>query len=623
MLLSISEAVITPLGAAASEEAPLYFENYDLKDIVTPVRTHVLVRMLRQASYDPEEIKFLDQGFSQGFDIGYEGPDDRQSVSQNIPLRIGSETQLWNKLMKEVQAKRVAGPFDQIPYDQYIQSPIGLVPKGGANSGKTRLIFHLSYDFKQQQQLKSLNAFTPKEKCSVKYRDIDYAVKAYLKLNNLLRVLGDSTLGSPIFAGTADVQSAFRLVPLLRRCWKWLIMKARDPKSGGKWKYFVDECLPFGASISCAIFQRVSNALKHLIEFRTDAIPDTVTNYLDDFLFLAFTILACNALIREFLTMCEQIGIPISEEKTSWVSELVVFLGLLLDGRELVLRIPLEKRAKAIYLLESLVVKKKATVHQLQELCGYFNFLCRAIYVGRTFVRRMYVKYSSVVKVPGLDKPEKFEQAEANFHLKPYHHVRLDQEFKADCRIWLSFLQDSDISKMINRPMVDVLPPEVTSTEICFYSDASAALDLGYGCILNTKWIQGFWDKQFMTTNKPSIEFLELFALCAGIFTWQNERALNNCRIMVFCDNQGVIGMVNNMTSSCRHCMLLIRMLVLNNLKCNRRLRATYVASKENELADALSRGQMTRFRRKGPHMDEYTHRIHEDLWPMEKIWMP
>ena len=33
--------------------------------------------------------------------------------------------------MKEVQANRVASPYKSIPFDNFIQSPIGLVPKVG------------------------------------------------------------------------------------------------------------------------------------------------------------------------------------------------------------------------------------------------------------------------------------------------------------------------------------------------------------------------------------------------------------------------------------------------------------------------------------------------------------
>ena len=77
--------------------------------------------------------------------------------SPNLKLRVGSETILWNKLMKEVAAGRVAGPFKEIPFDEYIQSPIGLVPKGGGTD--CRLIFHLSYP----KTGESVNSGIPKE----------------------------------------------------------------------------------------------------------------------------------------------------------------------------------------------------------------------------------------------------------------------------------------------------------------------------------------------------------------------------------------------------------------------------------------------------------------------------
>ena len=43
--------------------------------------------------------------------------------------------------------------------------------------------------------------------------------------------------------------------------WKWLVMMAENPETG-KIQFFIDKCLPFGASISCAIFQDFSDGLK-------------------------------------------------------------------------------------------------------------------------------------------------------------------------------------------------------------------------------------------------------------------------------------------------------------------------------------------------------------------------
>ena len=169
-----------------------------------PVKVDRLVQLLTQTAYPPDEIAFLKQGFEQGFDIGYDGSKVRQSVSENIPFTVGNEVELWNKLMKEVKLGRVAGPFEHIPFDNFIQSPIGLVPKAGGD--QTRLIFHLSYDFKDG--LKLLNHHTPRELCTVKYKDLDFAVQVYLQLCE--EILQENEIGA---------QSSLERVDLCK-CWQ-------------------------------------------------------------------------------------------------------------------------------------------------------------------------------------------------------------------------------------------------------------------------------------------------------------------------------------------------------------------------------------------------------------------
>ena len=163
------------------EIKPEYYTNYDLENIVTPVKVDVLCSLLRNAGYPDSETRFLEEGSKNGFDIGYEGSQVHQSTSKNIPFTIGNQTELWNKLMKEVKLGRVAGPYKQIPFNNYMQLPIGLVPKAGGD--QTQLIFHLSYDFKCDG-LKSLNYHTPRHKCTVKYKDLDSVVRVYLQLCN-------------------------------------------------------------------------------------------------------------------------------------------------------------------------------------------------------------------------------------------------------------------------------------------------------------------------------------------------------------------------------------------------------------------------------------------------------
>ena len=101
------------------------------------------------------------------------------------------------------------------------------------------------------------------------------------------------------------------------------------------------------------------------------------------------------------------------------------------EWEQLVLGIPLEKQEKALRLLNDILSKKKVTIKQLQVLTGYLNFLTKAIFAGRTFTRRMYAKCCLYEKGPKDNKI-----------LKLHHHVKLDQEFKFDCEIWRTFLQN-------------------------------------------------------------------------------------------------------------------------------------------------------------------------------------
>ena len=118
----------------------MQFSNFNLTDIVTPINWRVLEQLLNQANYCPIKSSKLVQGFRFGFDLGYEGPTKCRSSSKNLPFSVGNKNILWNKLMKEIKLGHVAGPYDDIPFDYFIQSPIGLVPKD--NGLQTRLIFH-------------------------------------------------------------------------------------------------------------------------------------------------------------------------------------------------------------------------------------------------------------------------------------------------------------------------------------------------------------------------------------------------------------------------------------------------------------------------------------------------
>ena len=87
---------------------------------------------LEEASFDEVERSFLIDGFTNGFDIGYKGPNSRQSRAKNIPFTpgVGDKVDMWNKIMKDVEAGWVAGPFNDIPFDNSYSVSHRISPQG-------------------------------------------------------------------------------------------------------------------------------------------------------------------------------------------------------------------------------------------------------------------------------------------------------------------------------------------------------------------------------------------------------------------------------------------------------------------------------------------------------------
>ena len=460
--------------------------------------------------------------------------------------------------MKEVKEGRYAGPFpiDNPPFEHFIQSPIGLVPKD--NGKDVRLIFHLAYP----KRGLSINSQTPSEICSVIYPKFDEAIKLCLRE------------GQSCFISRSDMKSAFRGLGIKPEHWPLLLMKARSPLDG-KWYWFVDKCLPFGSSISCAHFQEFSNSIAHIVQYFTRRKN---VNYLDDYMFCALMKALCDGQIEMFLEVCRQINFPVNFDKTFWGTTTLTFLGLLIDTVKQLVCIPIDKVQRALAMIEKLLKAKKTTVHELQKTCGFLNFLSTAVIPGRAFTRRLYTHCSRKM-IDGVKQV-----------LPQHYHISVTSKMKSDLQIWMVFLNHPGI---YCRPFIQFGNPYFR--ELPFYSDASRNFKLGFGACCGKAWMMQQWD-EFTAFVQPSIEYLELYAAVAAVLAWISQFA--NQQICIFVDNQSVMHMINDTTSGCKNCMVLIRILVLECMKFNVSLKAKFVKSKDNDIADALSRGQWSTFKR-------------------------
>ena len=289
-----------------------------------------------------------------------------------------------------------------------------------------------------------------------------------------------------------------------------------------------------------------------------------------------------------------------SLEKTFWATTKLVFLGLIIDTINQCVCIPVEKVQKAIELINTILSNKsrKVTLNQLQKVCGFLNFLGRCVIPGRAFTRRLYTYTSS-------DK------------LKPHHHIRVNAEMRDDLLMWLTFLQHPAV---FCRPFLD-FTQVLIADEIDIFSNATGVI--GMGAICGSSWMYQLWNDDFIRKCKPSIEYLDLYAVTAAVLAWIHR--FKNRRIILFCDNRSVVDMINMTSTSCKNCMVLIRCIVLKGLIDNVRVFAKHVEGSKNVLADSLSRNKLIYFHKqciKEGRIMEINHtQVPQEIWPISKIW--
>ena len=219
-------------------------------------------------------------------------------------------------IKKEVSLDRVVGPFTFRPFPTLRVSPIEIVPK---NDGDFRMIHHLSHPTHY-----SVSDFITIEFCTVKYASIDDAVSL------------EQRIGKNGKLAKVDIKSAFRFLRVFSVDFDQLGFMFDD-------KYYFDKCLPMGASISCALFEKLSTALHWFTETRTG--NRDILHYLDDFLFGGEAdSTRCKDTLFEFKGICELWGVPLAEDKTIEPTEVLTFLGVEFDTRDMMLMLPGEKR---------------------------------------------------------------------------------------------------------------------------------------------------------------------------------------------------------------------------------------------------------------------------------------
>lgn len=495
--------------------------------IPTPINVQNLSHELH--GYDQHLASYLVNGFQFGFKLGCVG-EPVHCVYKNHNSVYKNPAVVQEKLTKEFALGRISAPHMQLPFDNYVCSPLGLVPK--KTPGEYRIIHDLSFPKNM-----SVNSHIPKSNSQVQYESIEHVIQ-------LIKQFGPHSL-----MAKTDIEDGFRNIPIHPSDYHLL---------GFSWNgaYYFDKCLPMGASSSCQIFEKLSTALHWAMINKYNA--SGMSHLIDDFFFIGPPDSEkCFQDLSNFEILCKNIGIPIKKSKTVLPTTTLTIYGIEVDSVKMESRLPSDKLVKLKGALTSTSKRKKITLQDLQSLIGLLNFACSVVVPGRAFLRRL------IDLTCNVDNPR--------------HYIKLNSEARCDIKAWQDFIVN------FNGKSIFLQEEWTASTKLNLYTDASGSL--GYAAILGSQWFASSW----LDEHKPyQIAIKELFPIVLALELWGHK--LRNHKILFFSDNMAVVEIINKQSSKDKILMRLVRRLVLAGLKFNVLFKAKHIPGKSNVVADHLSR---------------------------------
>ena len=474
---------------------------------------------------NPQFVETLVSIASSGAHIGYEGSLHRTVQQPNHSSSLMNSGAITAAIESEVKKGRIK-EVTSLPH-HYFCSPIGVVPKlsDGVQTG-WRTIFDLS-----APRGRSVNDAIPQTYGSITYETTQDAI----------RLVAQAGRGAIMMK--RDLKSAFRHIPICASD-HWLMLF--------EWlgRYYVDMFLPFGLRTAPRIFNLFSEALHWVFETLRGW---NLTHYLDDFLIVFPPDTDITAYSRQFDEVLTVMGLTKAVEKDS-DGPVVTHLGFEFDSMNMEVRLPPNKKTRALRAVEHLMNASSVSFAALEEILGFLSHCCQVVPLGRTFLRQL------------------FRLLDRKTNRLPSRRSRITPAVRKDLRWWMYFLTSwSSVSIIqLSRVTHDVA------------TDASGVKGIG-----------GVYRRRLFSERIPSrhstkhINWKEMFAILHAFILWHKEWAGGHVRLA--CDNKVAVSAINK-RSVYGNAILPLQTILLIAAVFNIDLSAFWVPSGENIVADSASR---------------------------------
>ena len=150
-------------------------------------------------------------------------------------------------------------------------------------------------------------------------------------------------------------------------------------------QYFLDQSVAFGFRHGSLIFQRCTDAIRHIM--KENGFPH-LFNYIDDLIYtgLPSDIHSSFQFLKDLLL---ELGLDISVKKLVPPSTSVVCLGILVDSLTRTVAIPIDKLSEIRQLCLDWTLKTYCSKQKLQSLLGSLLYVTRCVKYSRFFLNRM------------------------------------------------------------------------------------------------------------------------------------------------------------------------------------------------------------------------------------------
>ena len=373
---------------------------------------------------------------------------------------------------------------------------LGAIPK---SSGGYRTITDCS-----RPEGMSINDHSATLAPKFKFKNIDYAVNI-LEKGDMMSVI--------------DIKSAYRAVTINPEHWTYQGFRWEDE---GEEKVYIDHRMCFGVCTGPYYFNLISNFIQETL---SDQYDIRLMNYLDDFLVMGTDYESCQQAQLCVISFIRFLGFHISWHKVTPPSTTVQYLGIIIDTEKMELSIPIDKLDRLRTLLEKYSNSKLIDRKELESLTGLLSHCSQCVKGGRTFCRRLYDLYKSMVA-------------------------------RGSKRSWITDIVREDIKwwRNFSRLFNGVSTINKESYPCSVYTDASKK---GFGASLGEDWIAGTWETslEFLQElpgshghlvspptldifNEDNINELELWAVLSALIRWHSLFSWKSVKI--FTDNMQV-----------------------------------------------------------------------------------